>query len=325
MKRRSNDFAKLWQYSVGFYGVWIAHIGRQMKLFDYLATRSMSLDELIIASRLYPAAVRAWCSAAQSYRFITVRNGKLHLKKEMRWMLIDKESPTYLGGQFSYLALRSLEYNGFDQLFKFGKTRRSMSTLSAVEQATEWDHHAFISAVRRDKKLHRLLSEGCRVLDVGCGTGRMLAKIHAEYPRSSLVGLDPSARCVSIASQIAGGKAITLMKGSGESMRFANEFEMVLLCESLYAIEDKERALLNCWRALKDYGTIVIIEGLLPKSNICETSSCLITGMQLDFALQGHSFMKKKDIVLLLKKTFSKMQFKDLGGNVYLVMATKKR
>jgi hypothetical protein len=47
-------------------------------------------------------------------------------------------------------------------------------------------------------------------------------------------------------------------------------------------------------------------------------------GMQLDFALQGQMFMNKKDIVLLLKDRFSKPRFEDLGGNVFLVIATKK-
>ncbi|HEU4445547.1 MAG TPA: hypothetical protein VFR94_12820 [Nitrososphaeraceae archaeon] len=47
-------------------------------------------------------------------------------------------------------------------------------------------------------------------------------------------------------------------------------------------------------------------------------------GMQLDFALQGQKFMNKKDIVVLLNSRFSKTYFQELGGNVYLVTATKK-
>ena len=98
----------------------------------------------------------------------------------------------------------------------------------------------------------------------------------------------------------------------------------MFLGESLYAIKDKERALSNCWRALKNDGTIVIVEGLLPESRFDGAASRLIMGMQLDFALQGQMFMNKKDIVLLLNKWFSKAHFEDLGGDVYLVTATKK-
>lgn len=324
MKHSSTDFARLWKYSVGFYGVWIAHIGRQMKLFDQLAAHPLSIEELITNTKLYPPAVRAWCSAAQAYRLIIARNGKLQLKKQMRRLLHDRASSEYLGGQFSYLALRSLEYRAFEELFKSGKTRKTNSTLSAVEQATDWDHYAFLAAAQHHEKLHLLLSKGCRLLDVGCGTGSMLAKIHKKYPKSSLVGVDPSDKAVAIARQRASGKPITLIMMRGESMKFADEFDIVFLGESLCTIKEKERVISNCWRALKKDGTIVIVEGLLPDSKFDSTESQLIMGMQLDFALQGQKFMNKKDIVVLLNSRFSKMYFQELGGNVYLVTATKK-
>ncbi|HEX6282803.1 MAG TPA: hypothetical protein VFZ67_11295 [Nitrososphaera sp.] len=71
-------------------------------------------------------------------------------------------------------------------------------------------------------------------------------------------------------------------------------------------------------------GTIVIVEGLLPESKFDSAESQLIMGMQLDFALQGQKFMNKKDVVVLLNSRFSKMYFEELGGDVYLVTATKK-
>jgi SAM-dependent methyltransferase len=242
----------------------------------------------------------------------------------MRHVLHDRASSEYLGGQFSYLALRSLEYRAFEELFKSGKTRKTNSTLSAVEQATDWDHYAFLAAAQHHEKLHPLLSKGCRLLDVGCGTGSMLAKIHKKYPKSSLVGVDPSDKAVAIARRTVSGKPITLIMMRGESMKFADEFDIVFLGESLYTVKDKERVISNCWRALKKDGTIVIVEGLLPNSKFDSTESQLIMGMQLDFALQGQKFMNKKDIVVLLNSRFSKMYFQELGGNVYLITATKK-
>jgi SAM-dependent methyltransferase len=323
-KQQATDFARLWRYSVGFYGVWIVHIGRQMSLFDHVDSGPMSTEELISSTKLNPAAVRAWCSAAQAYRLIVSKNGKLQMRKHMARILIDRTSSDYLGGQFSYLALRSLEYGAFEELFRSGKTRKRISTLNAVQQATDWDHYAFLAAARRHKKLHQLLSTGCRLLDVGCGTGSMLAKIYDEYPKSSLVGIETSAKAVAMARLMAHGKPITIIKARGESMKFANEFDIVFLGESLYPMKNKEKALSNCWRALKNPGTIAIIEGLLPKSKLNSAANQLIMGMQLDFALQGQTFMNKKDIVLLLKNKFSKTRFEDLGGSVYLVTATKK-
>lgn len=323
LNHQSSEFARLWQYSVGFYGVWIAHVGRQLKLFHQLSDRPMTIEELINTTKLYPAAVRAWCSAAQAYRFLAAKDGKLQIKEEMRHMLIDKNSRDYLGGQFSYLALRSLAYGDFEQFFKTGKRKKTSLTVEAVEQATEWDHYAFLARARRQKKLHSIMSKGCRLLDVGCGTGSLMAKIYKEYPRSRLVGIDPSAKALSLARRTVSSKRVTLQNMSAESMEFAEEFEIVFLCESLYTSKDKGRVVLNCWRALKNHGFIVIVEGVLPESKHDYTASQLIMGMQLDFALQGHKFMSKKEIRSLLKPNFSRIQFQDLGGNVCLVTAIK--
>jgi ubiquinone/menaquinone biosynthesis C-methylase UbiE len=318
----------LWRYSVGFYGVWIIHVGREIGLFERLASVPVSPKQLALATGLHLPAVRAWCSAAVSYGLVSEKNGgRLYLKPEMKALLLDKNNPHYLGGQFSYLALRSLEYGHLPDLFKFGKTSgmsSSATSVRAIEQATDWDHYAFLAAIRRDGRLHRLLTNGCKVLDVGCGTGSLLAKMNTAYPKSSFTGIDPSEEAVAIArKKVASAKII---KQDGESMLFENEFDIIYLGESLYAANDKQKVVSNCWRALKPGGTIAIVEGLLFESNnntLRNNNNRLIMGMQLDFALQGYSFMTKREMKKLLLRKFCKARFEHLGGSVYLVIATK--
>ena len=327
VKRYSSEFARLWSYSVGFYGVWLIHIGRQMGLFEHLSSSPLTLEELIVRTGMYAPAIEAWCSAALAYGFLVRKKGRLQLKKGIQRLVIDKMNPRYLGGQFSYLALRSREYARFEQLFKCGKTLREpslFSTVNAIEQATDWEHYAFLSAVRRSTRLSRLFSKGCRLLDVGCGTGGLLADVNREYPGSSLVGIDPSEKAVAIARKVCNGKPIRIMNQKGELMKFRNEFDIVYLGESLYATVDKPKVISNCWRALKKDGIIAIMEGLLPESRFRNDTSRLIMGMQLDFALGGHKFMTKREVLMLLKNIFSSIRFEHLGGHVYMVTAMKE-
>jgi 2-polyprenyl-3-methyl-5-hydroxy-6-metoxy-1,4-benzoquinol methylase len=90
----------------------------------------------------------------------------------------------------------------------------------AIEQATDWDHYAFLAVVGRDKKLHSLLSQGCRLLDVGCGTSSLVTKLHDTYPRSSLVGIDPSEEAMRRAKKMLENRPVQIMKMEGEAMRF---------------------------------------------------------------------------------------------------------
>jgi len=117
-------------------------------------------------------------------------------------------------------------------------------------------------------------------------------------------------------------KSIKVVKQAGESMAFEDEFDIVYLGESLYAARDKQKVVTNCRRALKPGGTIAIVEGLLPESNLNNDVNRLIMGMQLDFALQGYTFMTRKEVTRLMSE-FSRVRFKDLGGSVYLVTVTK--
>ena len=318
--RRHADFKRLWGYSVGFYGVWVAHVGRRMGLFEQIAKAPLSVSSLITKTGLNERAVRVWCSAAQSYDLVQEKNGKLRMTPSMKALLVDRKNPDYLGGQFSYLALRSLEYGGFEDLFRSGRTREMALTMDAIEQATDWDHYAVISAIKKDRKLHSLLSKGCRVLDVGCGTASFLEKMHDAYPRSEFVGVEPFGAAAKQAKKRAQGRPIKILQQAGEEMKFEQEFDLAYLGESLYAALDKQKVVSNCRRALKKGGTIAVVEGLLPDRQNDENR--LIVGMQLDFALQGYQFMRRPELVQLLRRAgFTKIRLSDLGGAVYLATA----
>jgi ubiquinone/menaquinone biosynthesis C-methylase UbiE len=342
---RPASFKKLWNYSIGFYGVWIAHIGTKLGLFKEIASLPVSRRSLAVRKQFYFPAVDVWCSAANALGFLYEKDGRLYLRKEIRPILVDQTSPLYLGGQFSYLALRSLGYAGFDELFTEGKTENmTPTTVQAIAAATEWDHFSFLDAIRADSKLHSRLKKGCMFLDVGCGAGSLMSKLHKIYPRSRFVGVEPSEVAFLHSAKSMQNESITILKMDGESMKFANEFEVVYLGESLYAAKDRAQVLRNCYRALRAGGSIAIVEGLLPEYNNSprpdttgksnkrgrkekhegEEENKLILTMQIDFALQGHRFLTAHEVTRLLKDAgFSDITFNDLGGRVFLVFADK--
>ena len=322
--KRPKEFRRLWDYSVGFYGVWVAHVGRRVGLLQHLARSPTSAAGLAEKAGLDKRTVEAWCSAAVALGLVSKTGGKLRMSALMKEILLDVKSPNYLGGQFSYLAMRSLEYRGLEDLFRAGKTGEMSNTFEAIEQATDWDHGALLSAIKRGRnhRLHAMLSKGCRALDVGCGTGTLIEKLWRSYPRLAFVGVEPSEVAAHKAMEMAAGKPVEILRQRGEEMAFDEEFDVAFLGESLYAASDKQAVMSNCWRALKKGGAIAIIEGLLPGK--VDAEGRLIMGMQLDFALQGYRFMTRKEITELLRKAgFSKIAFDDFGGSLFLISAWK--
>lgn len=72
-KSRPKEFRQMWEYSVGFYGVWVAHIGRRMGLFEAIVRRPASSDALAVRKGLDRNALSAWCSAASSLGFLKTK------------------------------------------------------------------------------------------------------------------------------------------------------------------------------------------------------------------------------------------------------------
>jgi ubiquinone/menaquinone biosynthesis C-methylase UbiE len=105
-----------------------------------------------------------------------------------------------------------------------------------------------------------------RALDVGCGTGRLLAFLHDAWPGMRLIGLDLSAPYLAEARRLAGRTArVKLMEGAAEALPFADaSLDLVTSSFLLHELPKKVRgqALSEMVRVLKPGGLLVIVESL---------------------------------------------------------------
>lgn len=120
------------------------------------------------------------------------------------------------------------------------------------DRISEWQ---FEGGKRLIEKLD--IQPGARVLDVGCGTGRLAGWIARQVgPDGAVTGIDPLAERVAIARANNGGVCFEV--GSAESLdRFADEsFDAVCLNEVFHWIADKPRALEEIYRVLRPGGQV---------------------------------------------------------------------
>jgi ubiquinone/menaquinone biosynthesis C-methylase UbiE len=327
------DSRDLWERSLGFLTVWIVHLGRRYGLVQTLAAQAspVTASRLARLCSLHEPAVLTWCEAARSHRILKRTGDGYSLPSRLRPLLAFEDHLDYLAGQFSYLALRSLDYDAFDDLFRKGVAGpRAPHIVEASAEATRWDHTAFLKVVLcRVPNLRRLLEKGARVLDLGCGTGEWDLRLAPLFPKSRFVGVDPDRRATSAARTKAeksgvGGR-LTFIGGAGESIRSLGAFDVVHLGEALSAIAAKEEVLGNCLRALHPSGYLVIAEGLREHEGRPHSpTNQLMHAMELDFALQGTRFLTKVELRTLLRGSgFVRPRFLNLGGGLWYVVAQR--
>jgi hypothetical protein len=288
------NFATLWRDGVGFWRVWVLTLGKRHGLFD--ALRRPAPNE----------AVRLWRDAALALGLITAKGAPAPGVKPL---LLDRNHPDYLAGPLMNGALRSLDYDAMGAFFKSGRTldlRSRPRRNGAVEEATNWDPVMFLRRLPRE--VRDRLRRGCDVLELGRGTGQWLRTMKREFPKSRFHGVDPDPDT---------GAEVGFAGTAGKSAAA----DVLYLGEVLH-LTDRRKTLANCARVLRPGGHLLVVEGFMPERVSSRKWEAVLFAMQLDQALQGSRFMKRREFVL--PKAFAPARFVTLGGCVALAVARRR-
>jgi trans-aconitate 2-methyltransferase len=96
-----------------------------------------------------------------------------------------------------------------------------------------------------------------RVLDVGCGEGRITAEIAARVPRGSVAGVDSSHNMIDLASSQFGPNVqpnLRFQVADARHLPFREEFDLVVSFNALHWIPEQELALQSIHAALRPGG-----------------------------------------------------------------------
>jgi len=93
-----------------------------------------------------------------------------------------------------------------------------------------------------------------RVLDVGCGDGRITSEIARRVAKGYVVGVDASSNMIALASQKLAPN-LRFEVADARSLPFHNEFDFVVSFNALHWIHEQELALASIHKSLKPDGT----------------------------------------------------------------------
>lgn len=116
------------------------------------------------------------------------------------------------------------------------------------------------------------------ILDVGCGTGRLLRAASVSWPAARLMGVDPAPRMVAEAQRLAPNAIFEI--ATAEALPFPDQSaDLVLSSLSFHHWADQNKGLQEIARVLRPGGSIVQI--LAPAAPLTPTAGCAPSVRQL--------------------------------------------
>ncbi len=124
--------------------------------------------------------------------------------------------------------------------------------------ATDYDRISALQQAMAEDVLALLHLEGSeRVLDVGCGNGKITAEIAAQVPGGAVVGVDPSQDMIAFASSHFGPTMRPNLRfevADARHLPFQEEFDLVVSFNALHWVPQQDEALQSIRRAMKSDG-----------------------------------------------------------------------
>ena len=127
---------------------------------------------------------------------------------------------------------------------------------------------------RRSALKHIELPEGCKILDLACGTGDFTIELARRWPDAEIIGADLTPEMLDIAREkLSGVRNVTYLTGDAQNLPMLESkgFSLIVCAFGFRNFPDKAKALSECHRLLADGGRLVVLELFRPTSRIIGT------------------------------------------------------
>jgi SAM-dependent methyltransferase len=283
----------------GFYRTWYVFIGLELGLFDALraaGAAGLPSSELASRCRVEPSLVARWAWGAHAHALVETADGRIRVPDDVAGILLDADRPEFLGGQFQFAAVGSLDYDRLPEVFRTGRPvlARPDRYRVAIERLTIQDVAVFFEEVLSVfPQLVADLRPGSRCIDVHCGGGRWLVAMARRFPGTTLVGVeyepDSVQRARANVAEAGLGDRVSVEQGSMLSIGHAGEADLVYFQYALHQLPDPVDTLRSAWEAVRPGGWLVALDWYLPTDpeELRTRHGELIAGVQLDEMVQG--------------------------------------
>lgn len=241
----------------------LMHLGTRLGLWAMLSAHApCSSADLAEATELRERWLREWLYALTAAGFVQHEGGLFALTPEAELLLTNPENPAYMPEVFG----PPMTHHEIDRTAEAFRTGLGMTWAEHGDHACHMQ--AAMSAARHEAFLVPVvlaafdgavecLDEGARIIDVGCGAGVAARLLATSFPRSTVIGIDPSARAVAEATAAAGEAQLanlSFMEGAFEDLPTLPTADLIVTLDVLHDLPYPDLAMAAVFRALSPRG-----------------------------------------------------------------------
>jgi ubiquinone/menaquinone biosynthesis C-methylase UbiE len=273
-KERVKAFAdKVFGDMAGAMASGLGFVGVKTGLFRAMAGKgALTLEAIVGMTKLQPRYVEEWLKGmvCAGYLEYAPAAGTYRLPDEHAFLLASEGTDHFMGGLFCMapVLLRvaprvalAFEKGGgvpFEDYGVDGVEALDLINRGQYEQrfAGHW-LKSLPAVVGR-------LEAGGRVLDVGCGVGRVALALAKAFPQATIVGLDPDRESIRQANTVAEAEGLSarvrfLARSTGE-LGSEERFDLITACDCVHDFAAPVETLKEIRGLLKPDGVLLVIE-----------------------------------------------------------------
>jgi 2-polyprenyl-3-methyl-5-hydroxy-6-metoxy-1,4-benzoquinol methylase len=264
---------KVYGDMAGAMAMGMAYIGVEKGLFSAMAGKgAMTKLEVTAATRLQPRYVEEWLAGMTSAGYLEydAEAETFTLPDEYSYLVASQGTDHFMGGLFYVTPVllgvapkvaEAFEKGGGIRFEEFGP--ECVHALDLINSG-QYEQRLTSYWLPQLPEVTSRLEAGGRVLDVGCGVGRVAKSIAKAFPNATVVGIDPDqesirqARDAANAAGLAGN--VTFIAGSTRNYRPEEPFDLVTAFDCVHDFAEPVKTLQEIRSLLRPDGTLFIVE-----------------------------------------------------------------
>ncbi len=251
----------------------MGYVGTKTGLFRAMAGKGpMRLDDVVRESGLMPRYVEEWLKGMTSARYLEYdpTAETYRLPDEHAFLLASDDTDHFMGGLFGMVPVLlrvapdvaiAFKQGGGVKFEHFGP--EGVIGLDLINRG-QYEQRLTSYWLKALPQVTARLDAGGRVLDVGCGVGRVGIAIAKDFPQASVVGLDPdreSIRQAEAAATAAGvSERVSFLAATTGDIERGDGFDLVTACDCIHDFAAPQPTLEQIRALMRPDGTLFIVE-----------------------------------------------------------------